>query len=713
MTTPIQPHGVLLCLDGDLRVVLASANVEDLLGGSVQDLAGRHLAAIVGADLGARIRERVDEGFVGDPMVAVLGRPVAGDLAGREVDVRVHRSGERIVLELEPLPAVGMERTGDAAARQAIARLGAAPTSTDLARLLALEVRALTGFDRVMVFRFDGHGHAEVVAEDKQDGLAAFLGRHYAATDIPWQVRRLHQLNRVQQVVDLSADPVPLLSADGTEAEEPVDLSHAVLRSVPQVQVDYLSYSGVTAYLSYSVLVDDRLWGTVTGYHYAGPHRPAPEARSAAEFVTQVACHLIAHRERAEAREAAVDTQVLLAGLTTRLTASEGDVLDALFDDPALLEVFAATGAAQLFEGRLRTQGVVPERAVLDRINELLDVPGTYLSQSDHLAALDPALAEVADVAAGVLRVGTMSDRWGMWFRPEHSEAAARPEDVVPDAPSPRRSIAKWHEQMRGHSLPWEPWKLEAAEELGRKLNSLLLLRSREQVAMAESVQRSVMLDQAPVVAGVELVARYRPATTYQLGGDWWDAFDLDGGRRLAFVVGDVAGHGVAAASAMIQVRTALQAYLFEGHSPATCLDRLDLLIDGLLDVGVATALVGVFDRATGTVEIASAGHPDPVLVSPDGTATEVALPRRPLLGVGVGRAPVCHLDLPVGALLLLYTDGLIERRGTDPEAQTARLLHLATKQRDEDVEAWADRLLTVLDTTDDDTTLLALRRLR
>lgn len=228
---------------------------------------------------------------------------------------------------------------------------------------------------------------------------------------------------------------------------------------------------------------------------------------------------------------------------------------------------------------------------------------------------------------------------------------------------------------------------------------------------MAESMQRSVMLDRPPELPGMDLAATYLPASELQLGGDWWDAFDLDE-QRAAFVVGDVAGHGVLAASAMVQIRSSLRAFLFEGHGPAEALERLDALMDRLLPEQVATAAVVVLDRRTGRVEVASAGHPPALVSDADGVRFLVA-EERPLLGVGVsvGVRAGGGVDLAPGASLLLYTDGLVERRGMDIDESLARL-RAAADGSTADLGAWIDDVAQRLGVSDDDdTTLLAFRR--
>jgi two-component system, chemotaxis family, sensor kinase Cph1 len=718
----IQPHGVLVAVDADHVVQVASDNLGTLLGLPARSAVGLPLAEVAGPEVAAYV-EQVAGGRVASTVLG-LHSLRDGDLAGRQVDVRVHGAGSQVVVEIEELARSEGNRRRDAG--QSLARLAQADSIEELADLLAREVRVLTAFDRVMVYRFDERWNGEVVAESRVESLNPFLGLHYPATDIPAQARRLYRINPIRLIADIHYTPVPLVPTFDPVTGEPLDLSHAALRSVSPIHVEYLSNMGVTASMSVSILLDGELWGLVACHHYSGPHRPSQEARAAAEVVTQATAHLVGHRQRAEAREGTIAVQQLLADLNDRLARDDRSPVESLAEDPVLLELVGATGAALCFDGVVRTRGLTPPLEVLGRIAALTDDPERYVSSTQHLGALDPDLEQYAEHAAGVLRIGSVPERWLLWFRPEervvvdwggdpYNKQLAATEDPAVRL-SPRKSFAKWQEETRGQSAAWRSWELEGADVLGRSVNSLLLVRAREQIAMAESVQRTVVLDRAPDFSGVAVAARYHPATSYQLGGDWWDVFEL--GDRVALVVGDVAGHGVAAASAMTQLRTAMRAYLFEGHGPAECLDRLDLLLDGLLDLGLATAVVASLDRTTGEVCLASAGHPAPLLLPAAGGAELVDLDPRPLLGVGMSRAVEVELALEPGDGLMFYSDGLVERRGTDLAERTERLRRLAGERPPADeLEGWVDGLVAHLaatdaaDPTDDDATLLVVRR--
>ncbi|WP_432536403.1 SpoIIE family protein phosphatase [Kineococcus arenarius] len=521
-----------------------------------------------------------------------------------------------------------------------------------------------------------------------------------------------------------------------------MDLSHSVLRSVSPIHVEYLKNMGVAASMSVSLVVEGRLWGLVACHHCSGPHRPSHDARSAAEFLGQTASQLVGERVRSREREQALAAQELLADVLTTVAASDREPLATLVGDDRLLRVLGAGGVAAWTGSRLLTCGEVPPWEPLQRIARLLARADGAATFTDQLSALSPGLTDVAGVAAGALRVGIGGDAWVLWLRPEqprvvdwggdpHNAKIAEGEGPAVRI-SPRKSFEKWQEVVRGRSAPWLPWHGTTADRLRHQITGLMLGRSRGQIAIAESLQRAVVLDEAPEVPGLEVLARYLPAEGGQLGGDWWDVLPLDG-DRVAVVVGDVAGHGVHAAAAMAQLRTAVRAYLLEGHSPAAALERLDTLVGTMPGGHTATAVVGIVDHrgtgdgsadgSEGVVELASAGHLPPLLVSAEGT-TALRVPPRPVLGLGFG--PTTGLDgedvrvpLPAGAVLLLHSDGLVERRDAGLEQTTAALAEAATRAAGEllpdperGMAAVVDRLLTAVPGGGgDDTTLVLLRR--
>lgn len=722
----IQPHGVLLAVDADLRVTTASSNCADLLGPSAAEAIGTLLVDLVGEQLAMLIELTPDE--EADRDVFTMRLPddhpgLTGQLAGQDVDVRTHRSGNRLVIELEDLPPGRVAGLSLRSARRAIGRMAARTTVDELADQLALEIRNLLGFDRAMVYRFDEEWNGEVIAESKHEDLNSFYGLHYPATDIPAQARRLYTVNWTRLIVDIGYTPVPLEPLLETDTGQPLDLSFSSLRSVSPIHVEYLGNMGVTASMSISIVVEGELWGLVACHHYSGPLRPSYDARSAAELLGQVASQMFFDREQAARREAGLTLSEQLVELLARAEFDDRDPIEVLMTAPGMLTLLEAGGVAALNGEDRRTLGTVPPWPVLERIAAALEDPERYATETTHVAALDPGLAEHVAIAAGALRIGSASDRWIVWVRPEIVEtvswggdptnkllaATASPEVRM----SPRKSFEKWQQVVKGRSQPWTSGQLETAAALGIRLQALVLTHSRDQVAMAESLQRSVVLDSAPEVAGLEVAALYRPASTYQLAGDWWDAIALDG-DRTAFVVGDVAGHGVRAASVMVQVRTALRAFLFEGHDPMACLNRLDAYIDQLLTDQIVTAIVAVVDRRTGTATVAAAGHP-PAIVASSAASRVVEVASRPVLGVALRSASdACTtIVLDPGAALLLYTDGLVERRGEALDDSLARLTapDLVLGPGPGNLQRWIERIIDVVGADEgDDTTLLAVR---
>ncbi|MFE0736982.1 SpoIIE family protein phosphatase [Streptomyces sp. NPDC058855] len=192
--------------------------------------------------------------------------------------------------------------------------------------------------------------------------------------------------------------------------------------------------------------------------------------------------------------------------------------------------------------------------------------------------------------------------------------------------------------------------------------NARLYTTQRE---AALTLQRSLTNSALPDVTGLELTGRYLPASAHDVGGDWFDAIALPGGRT-GLVIGDVMGHGIHAAAVMGQLRTAVRTLARHDIAPARMLSSLDAVVADLGEDTMATCVYAVHDPAAGTWVIARAGHPPPAVATPDGTITFLDGPPGTPLGTGGHDFATEEVTLPPGGLLVLYTDGLIEARHRD-----------------------------------------------
>lgn len=705
----IQPHGALLaCTEPDLTVVQVSANTGAVFGRAPDDLLGAALGEVLPAPA-------LDELFGPETDAVAERTPIGVVLEGRTYDVFAHRRGGVLIVELEP----GDGHDGEGlypGLRRALRRLQQATSLPALSGALAAEVRRLTGFDRVMVYRFDAEWNGEVIGEAVADGVESFLGLRYPASDIPPQARALYLESWIRLIADVEYEPVPLVGA-----AEPLDLGLAALRSVSPVHRQYLRNMGVAASMSVSLVDGGRLWGLVACHHESGPHRPSQRVRAAAELLGQTGSLLLTATEGPEAYEHAIAVGAGVARLLDALSTARGSLAEALTADPApLLELTGATGAAVRMGDTLVTAGETPDEAMLADILGWLRWQGRQLVAVDSLARADGRFESLKDVASGVLgvRLSGRGESWVVWFRPEvlrtvewGGDPSAHGVDVDERGVarlSPRSSFARWTEEVRLRSRPWSEEEQGAARQVGEHLDRVIVRQAEERAELSATLQGALLLEELPDVPGASLAARYRPAGDSPIGGDWYDLFFLPDGRT-ALALGDVAGHGVAVAPIMAQLRHALRAYLLQEGSPASAIERLGELLDWLLPTELASLVVADFAPGAGRLRVANAGHLPPLLVEPGGAARLIAVDRGPALGVGraVSYADTT-VELPRGASIVLYTDGLVERRGEPLDQSLERLVRVASGAA-ADLEALCDRLVAAAPGSDD-VTLLALR---
>jgi light-regulated signal transduction histidine kinase (bacteriophytochrome) len=290
----IQPFGFLVSVTADWLVSHVSANSADHIGIPHEQMLGKPLRDFFLRETVHSIRNRM----------MLLREPDAverlSSIALREdrplFDVSVHFSGLSIVIESEP--ATGNEGEVSNMARSMIARLRKADTLAAFLHEGARYLRALTGFDRVAIHRFDRIGNEEIVAEALRAGVNSFLGLNYPASDIPPEARELHRRNALRMVADVSAEPVPIMEKRDTLGAA-LDRSLCMLRAVPPAEGEYLRSIGVAAVLSVPIIVNGALWG-LFACHHGRPRLPSFAQRSGADLFVQIFALMLESRECAE-----------------------------------------------------------------------------------------------------------------------------------------------------------------------------------------------------------------------------------------------------------------------------------------------------------------------------------------------------------------------------------------------------------------------------
>ncbi|CAN5640473.1 ATP-binding protein [soil metagenome] len=481
----VQAHGALLAFDMQGTATHVSANARVLLGDTApaagDTLVPAHFEAL--ADVHELLQEAMsadsgsDDGQAGSTEV---------QLNGWLFDLIVHRSGGMAIAEFELHPATRDEVAGFALkAHRAMDKLKRQTSVDALLGLAVSAVRQLTGFDRVMAYRFRHDDSGEVAAEDKVPELEPFVGRRYPASDIPAQARRLYVINTLRLIADVRAEPVAVTAAaTASAALPPLDMSHCVLRSVSPIHIEYLRNMGVGASMSISIVINGRLWGMLACHHRT-QHQVPYSVRMACDVLAQV---LAANVQSLQAR-ARVQRAATAAALRSRLieAALHADdpvpALDAMAG--ALAEAFDAQAVLIAQEAKLHVHGDLA-RDTGAAIAQLLVRRSTAGDATDTLLATHTLAELPVDLAAAcapwcgllALRFDDHAAGWLVLLRKEQIETihwGGKPDKNYTGGPlgprlTPRGSFDVWKEIVRGTSEPWTAEQREFAHQLRDEL---------------------------------------------------------------------------------------------------------------------------------------------------------------------------------------------------------------------------------------------------
>ena len=476
----IQPVGFLLSVNADWITVRASENASKCLQIPAGSLLGHPVSECIPAALLHDIRgnmQQAGEAGVVEPLFRQMLHPTGPPWA-----IAIHRSGQEIVLEFETTSVVPL--VAPTALRGIMARVERHRSLPAVFREVARQVRALTGYDRVMVYRFDESGSGEVVGEAVKNGTESFMGLRYPASDIPVQARALYVRNLTRIIVDVDSEPfavLPLLSPEG----ERLDLTMSVLRSVSPTHLEYLRNMGVRSSMSISVLQGGSLWGLIS-CHHAEPFHVGLETRLTAELFGQMFSYLLEVREREQdalydARAREIHDRIAPAFASP--SASIDNIPDFLSD---LADYVHADGVGAYSSGEVSLMGVTPTSEEFVKLVGFLNKTASgRVFATDNLGQAFAPANDYVMRAAGILSIpiSRVPRDYLVFFRREVVQTvtwAGRPAKEEASGQggmrlSPRTSFAAWREIVQGQSLPWSKRELQAAEALRLTLIELVL----------------------------------------------------------------------------------------------------------------------------------------------------------------------------------------------------------------------------------------------
>ncbi|GAB3320908.1 ATP-binding protein [Larkinella ripae] len=416
----------------------------------------------------------------------------------------VHQNDDLLILEWETAVA-NHNNLDQQLIAEALTEVQSNRTLTELIQNTARRVKQIIGYDRVMVYRFSADWHGEVIAEEKEPHLEPYLGLHYPASDIPRQARELYKANLVRLIADVNSVSSPLFSLGEKEDEKPLDLTHAVLRAVSPIHIEYLKNMGVQASMSISLLYRGELWGLIS-CHHSSPRFVDFPARQAAKFVSQLLSSALEFRKDEEDQSFLFQIQQNEQKLNSQVL-KDWDVVAGLTQHPVtILDVTKATGAVLAFDNKFYSIGAVPgESAVAGITNWLGTESFDTFFETNRLPELYPLAEGFRDVGSGLLAIALSKElnEYILWFKPEQIRQVTwagnpdKPMTVSENGQAflhPRKSFEAWSQTVRNTSEPWKEAEISVAVKLredvlqvvARKANEVRQLNERLRVAYEE-----------------------------------------------------------------------------------------------------------------------------------------------------------------------------------------------------------------------------------
>ncbi|MFN5856000.1 MAG: ATP-binding protein [Pseudanabaenaceae cyanobacterium] len=551
----IQPHGILLVLrEPDLQITQISANTETILGVSPHKLLGRFLAEFLTTEQIEPVTQCLDRDFA---HVNPLKITFHYNQEQFKFDGIIHRSAQNLlILELEPCISDSLLVDNSffsfyQVTKGTINKIQRSRSLAELSEVIVNQIQQITGFDRVMVYKFNDDGSGTVIAEVKPEGDPIYLGLRYPKQDVPDGARELFICNQLRMIPVVDHEKVPIIALD-PDPDFVLDMSMCVLRGVFGCHRDYMAGMNVSSCLTISLVKDHRLWGLIA-CHGNVPKYVSYETRTTCEFLGQVMALELATKQNSDHLDYQMRLKSLQADFVDVLSYGD-DLLSSLIQYPdKLLALVGATGAAVCSAEQIILLGKTPPKSAIDNLLKWVAEQLTdHLFSTNALPKLYPPAYEYKDQVCGLiaLSISKAQQYYILWFRAEvlqevHWAGDPSPHNLGARADgslilSPRTSFAKWQETVTNTALPWLECEIQSALELRSSIVGVLFRRVDELSAMNVELERSNdELDAFAYIASHDLKEPLRGIHNYSnfLLEDYASILQADGVSKLESLV--------------------------------------------------------------------------------------------------------------------------------------------------------------------------------
>lgn len=471
----IQPHGFLLGVTSDWKIDFCTDNISSFIEISHTEALGKDFDAVFGPDA----KQQVLTYLSTDKIQNVF--PLEIILLEKSFQVSIHVSHDIYVLEAEP-QFPDKEKLADVYTQtiQFVTQMNKTKSLKDLCALVAEGTREITGYDRVMIYRFDEQYNGEVFAESCREDLEPFLGLHYPHTDIPAQARELYIKNQLRLIVDVDYHPVPVFTIDDDE-DKNLDLSLSILRSTSPIHVEYLKNMGVGATLTISLIHHDKLWGLIACHHYSKKNI-SPEIRLAAKLQGEFITSQIDIRQSNDEFINAQKTTLALEYLTSLEVPITQESLEKIVVTPQLLDICNAAGVCIVSRKKFYKNGLVPsDEEITLMISQIISQNNLGIFSTNKLDSHISGISQNT-IVAGIIYHSLGNNDHIIWFRPETvSEInwGGEPEkSIIKDQNGlhPRNSFNIWKQIVKNQSIRWEQYEINASVQYAHTLHNHLIM---------------------------------------------------------------------------------------------------------------------------------------------------------------------------------------------------------------------------------------------